>query len=150
MNLFQGVLDKLTPVGQPAEQTQATVNGPQQPDLATRWRNWASKPENSAALMQTGISLLQPLQLGQNTLGAIGSAIGSGAELRDQVAGPVIRPLEDRKTRIALLLVDRVVAPLATRHALRIERQDGPQLAPVEEGGATSLLDIPKSNECTH
>lgn len=85
MGLFDGISSIFTPVGQPAEQTQATVNGPQQPDLATRWKSWASKPENAAALMQTGIAMLQPLQVGQNTLGSIASSVGQGFEARDRV-----------------------------------------------------------------
>lgn len=53
--------------------------------LADQWREWLKKPQNSSMLLQSGIAMLQPMSLGQTTLGAIGSSIGSGMEAHDAV-----------------------------------------------------------------
>lgn len=55
------------------------------PGLAEKWRGWMQKPENAALLMQAGIAMLQPMQIGQSTAGAIASSIGQGFEARDRV-----------------------------------------------------------------
>jgi hypothetical protein len=80
-NLFQGTLPSDTA---PAQQGQ-TSPGVDHQGLAEKWRGWLSKPENAALLMQTGISMLQPLQLGQDSLGSMASALGSGFQARDRV-----------------------------------------------------------------
>ncbi|HEY0724516.1 MAG TPA: hypothetical protein VGD41_11100, partial [Pyrinomonadaceae bacterium] len=49
-------------------------------DVAGQWRNWIGDPSNRAALMQFGISLMQPIAPGQNTLGHVGEALGSAGE----------------------------------------------------------------------
>ena len=60
---------------QPAQGTQG-----QGSDVAGMWRNWIGDPSNRAALMQFGISLMQPISPGQNTLGHVGEALGSAGE----------------------------------------------------------------------
>lgn len=55
------------------------------PGLAEKWRGWMQKPENAALLMQAGIAMLQPMQIGQSTAGAIASSVGQGFEARDRV-----------------------------------------------------------------
>lgn len=68
-----------------AVQPQAPAANPAGPGLAERWRGWMSKPENAALLMQSGIAMLQPMQLGQSTAGAIASSVGEGFQARDRV-----------------------------------------------------------------
>lgn len=81
-----------------AIEPQASVQTQNKPGLAERWRGWMSKPENAALLMQSGIAMLQPLQLGQSTAGAIASSIGQGFEARDRVrAGQQATGFAERK-----------------------------------------------------
>lgn len=51
-----------------------------QTDYAGQWRGWLSDPGNRAALMQFGISLMQPIAPGQTPIGHFGSALGSAGE----------------------------------------------------------------------
>lgn len=44
------------------------------------WEAWNSKPENNAALLQFGISMLQPHAPGQDSIGAAANAVGSAGE----------------------------------------------------------------------
>lgn len=48
------------------------------PGLFDKWRGWLGMPQNRAALLQTGLSLLQPVQPGQSQFGHIASSIGQG------------------------------------------------------------------------
>lgn len=64
---------------------QTAPQNPAGPGLAERWKSWMQKPENAAMLMQSGIAMLQPLQLGQSTAGAIASSVGEGFQARDRV-----------------------------------------------------------------
>lgn len=49
-------------------------------DLTSRWNDWLSAPENRAALMQFGVSLMQPISVGQSVAGHVGQALGGAAE----------------------------------------------------------------------
>lgn len=60
-------------------------------ELATEWRKWLDSPQNRAALMQFGISLMQPIGVGQSTLGHFGQALGSAVEARDRMAEQELR-----------------------------------------------------------
>ena len=51
---------------------------------ASSWHDWLTKPENQAAMMQFSINLMQPVGPGQNLMGAVGQAVGAGAEARDR------------------------------------------------------------------
>lgn len=83
------------------EQQAPAAANPAGPGLAERWRGWMSKPENAAMLMQSGIAMLQPLQLGQSTAGAIASSVGEGFQARDRVrAGNAAA--SEKATRIAM------------------------------------------------
>lgn len=87
MGLFDSIANVLgnSPApAAPAQETQAS-QGVDKPGLAEQWRSWINKPENSAALMQTGIALTQPLSAGQGFLGALSSSVGQGMEARDRV-----------------------------------------------------------------
>lgn len=57
----------------------------EQEDLAQQWRSWIDNPANRAFLIQTGAALSQPVGLGQNALGHVGQAIGSGGEAMERV-----------------------------------------------------------------
>lgn len=48
------------------------------PGLFDRWKEWLGAPQNRAALLQTGLSLMQPVQPGQSQFGHIASSIGQG------------------------------------------------------------------------
>lgn len=50
-------------------------------DLSGQWKNWLANENNRAAMMQFGISLMQPMGFGQNVAGHVGQAIGSTGEL---------------------------------------------------------------------
>lgn len=56
-----------------------------QADLAGQWRSWMGDPANRAALIQMGISLMQPVALGQSGLGHVGQAVGSAGEAQDRI-----------------------------------------------------------------
>jgi hypothetical protein len=53
--------------------------------LFQRWGDWLAKPENSAAMMQAGLELLQPRAAGQSVAGQFGQAIGAGGQARDEM-----------------------------------------------------------------
>lgn len=57
----------------------------EQKDLAGQWRAWIGDPANRASLIQTGLSLMQPVGLGQTPLGHAAQAIGSGGEAADRI-----------------------------------------------------------------
>lgn len=59
-----------------AENTPGEAN----PDISTQWRSWMNNPNNNAALIQFGISLMQPVGLGQTPLGHLGSAVGDASQ----------------------------------------------------------------------
>lgn len=69
----------------PSKVVERSEPNPAGPGLAERWRGWMSKPENAALLMQTGIAMLQPQQLGETTLGNTAKAVGEGFQARDRV-----------------------------------------------------------------
>lgn len=48
--------------------------------LSQAWDAWTSKPENNAAMINFGLQLMQPMQIGQNRLGHFAQAIGAGGE----------------------------------------------------------------------
>lgn len=48
------------------------------PGLFEKWRGWLGAPQNRAALLQTGLSLMQPVPIGQSQFGHIASALGQG------------------------------------------------------------------------
>lgn len=52
----------------------------QQSDIAGQWRNWFADSNNRAALMQFGVSMMQPVGLGQSPAGHIGQALGQTGE----------------------------------------------------------------------
>lgn len=62
--------------------TQAPMGGTDAsaPDVQSEWQNWLGNDANRAAMMQFGIALTQPMGWGQNTIGHIGSALGSAGE----------------------------------------------------------------------
>lgn len=67
---------------QPPQFQQLTNPTPeQQSDLSGQWRNWMANEGNRAALLQLGVSLMQPMDFGQTPVGHIGQAIGSVGEL---------------------------------------------------------------------
>lgn len=55
------------------------------PDLTGQWRTWMADPQNRAALLQTGLQLMQPVGLGQTVGGHVGQAIGAGGEAAGRV-----------------------------------------------------------------
>jgi hypothetical protein len=52
--------------------------------LRKAWDDWTARPENNAALLQFGISMLQPRAPGQSVMGAFANSIGQGAEASDR------------------------------------------------------------------
>lgn len=50
-------------------------------------KEWFARPENKAALLQFGLTLMQPPQWGQGTGAQIASAIGAGAEAQQRHIG---------------------------------------------------------------
>src|SRR5262245_56997727 len=55
---------------------------PNSPEVRNAWDGFLSNPDNQAALIQFGISLMQPMGFGQTPMGHLGQAIGSaGAAL---------------------------------------------------------------------
>lgn len=67
-------------------------------NIAGKWSDWISRPENRAGMMQAGLALLQPVSVGQTQAGHIARGIGTGFEARDRnVKGRHERDLELRK-----------------------------------------------------
>lgn len=63
-------------------------------DVAGAWRNWLGDPSNRAALMQFGISLMQPMPVGQNAIGHFGTALGSAGEAMDRQRAMALKERE--------------------------------------------------------
>lgn len=63
------------PVPQDTQSTDNSKSG-----VRAAWDAWTSKPENNAALLQFGISMLQPRPTNQTTIGQLGTSIGDAAE----------------------------------------------------------------------
>ena len=59
----------------PIQGAQNAVSG-----LADKWRAWIGDEKNRTAMMQFGISLMQPIGYGQTPLGHVGQALGSAGE----------------------------------------------------------------------
>lgn len=70
---------------EPADVNPPSQQAPQS-DLASQWRGWISQPANRAALIQFGISLMQPIGLGQSAMGHVGQALGQAGEAQGRVA----------------------------------------------------------------
>lgn len=74
----------------------------QQLDLAGQWRNWINEPGNRAALLQTGLALMQPQGIGQTGPGQVAGAIGQGAEAGQRYAETERKiETEDTKNELA-------------------------------------------------
>lgn len=69
-------------------------------DLTSQWSNWMSQPANRAAIMQLGVSLLQPVGIGQTPAGQVGQALGDAGEAVGRVAADERAQAElDRRNR---------------------------------------------------
>lgn len=77
----------------PPPDTAPSVEPGEQKDIAGQWREFLGNPSNRAAMIQFGLQLTQPLDLGQNTMGAIGQALGGAGE-----AAGRMRELERKDT----------------------------------------------------
>jgi len=47
---------------------------------ASQWDDYLARPGNRQALLQIGLQMMQPVAIGQSTMGHIGQAIGAGGE----------------------------------------------------------------------
>ena len=68
------------PTGGTPQPQQSTSN-----DFTGAWRSWMGDPQNRASLMQFGISMLQPVGVGQSQLGHFGQAVGQAGEAATRV-----------------------------------------------------------------
>ncbi len=66
--------------GMPAPAPQAPAR-----NISQEWTDFLNQPGNRAAMIQLGVNLLQPIGLGQSTLGHIGQAIGAAGEAKTRV-----------------------------------------------------------------
>lgn len=64
-----------------ASQTQAVPGGD---DLFKQWNDWLAVPEQRAAMVQFGLSMLQPLKWGENVAGRVGMAGGDAGAAYDR------------------------------------------------------------------
>jgi hypothetical protein len=71
-----------TPAPPVAQDTQSTDNS--KSGVRKAWDAWQSKPENSAALLQFGIAMMQPRAQGQSSLGQFANALGEGSAASDR------------------------------------------------------------------
>jgi hypothetical protein len=53
-------------------------------DVAGQWRNFLADNNNRAALLQFGLSMMQPMDVGQSAVGQLGQSIGEVGELSDR------------------------------------------------------------------
>ncbi len=67
------------PTGLPMIQPQVA-----QRNLGQEWSSFLAKPDARRFLIQTGLNLMQPVGLGQSTLGHIAGAVGGGFEAIDR------------------------------------------------------------------
>lgn len=81
MAVSEGLGPALT--NSPNEQSRGPARRPSG-SVTSAWTDWLAKPENKAAMIQAGVSLLQPPSAGQSGVGQIGQAIGEGAAARDR------------------------------------------------------------------
>lgn len=78
-------MSELDPDDTPPAGAQDTQSSDQSKSkLRAAWDAWTSRPENNAALIQTGIAMLQPRAPGQSGIGAFANAIGEGAAASDR------------------------------------------------------------------
>lgn len=69
----------------PIPQVPPQQQGVEQGGLVGQWKSWLSDPANQSALTQFGVSLMQPVGLGQTALGHVGQAIGSAGAAAGRV-----------------------------------------------------------------
>lgn len=57
------------------------------PGLFDKWRGWLGEPQNRAALLQTGLSLMQPMQGSQfsHIAGAVGQGLGAAGRTESRI-----------------------------------------------------------------
>jgi hypothetical protein len=101
------------PIPKPKPAQSARQAGTPQPeegsDLKSEWKTFLDQPENRAALLQFGISMLNPQ--GGNLGANIGTAIGQGAEARDRaLAGQAEQAAAVQKGRESEALIAQRLA----------------------------------------
>jgi len=79
-----GQYSPLDPDQNPPQQG-APPQGTDTGGLLNQWRSFLDDPAGRAALVQTGLQMLQPRAIGQSTLGHIASSIGGGGEAAERV-----------------------------------------------------------------
>lgn len=79
-----GQYSPLDPDQNPPQQG-APPQGTDTGGLLNQWRGFLDDPAGRAALVQTGLQMLQPRAIGQSTLGHIASSIGGGGEAGERV-----------------------------------------------------------------
>lgn len=52
------------------------------PGLMDQWNSFLSKPGNTAAVVQAGLNMMQPIGVGQSVLGHMAQAVGAGGEAK--------------------------------------------------------------------
>lgn len=96
--------DNLTdPFGSPEATSQ-----PQQPDLASQWSKFLDDPRGKSALMNFGLSLMQPAPWGASPVATAFGAVGEGLRTQDEAAQK--QQAIDTKETAAQALNDRRVA----------------------------------------
>lgn len=93
---------------QPALQTEEDQSPEAVEVRKSKWLDFFQKPEMQAALLQFGISALQPKAPGQTTTGAVTASIGEGAEAAGRVTAQ--RQAGEQQTAENLLAERRVGA----------------------------------------
>lgn len=93
------------------------------PGLFDKWKDWLGAPQNRAALLQTGLSLMQPVQMGQSQFGHIASSIGQGLGAAGRAEGRIAKEKlseEDRARQIEGENLDREIK----RSGLELDRMN--------------------------
>lgn len=91
------------------------------PSLFDKWKDWLGAPQNRAALLQTGLSLMQPVQAGQSQFGHIASSIGQGLGAAGRAEGRIAKEKlseEERARQIEGEALDREIK----RSGLELDR----------------------------
>lgn len=107
------------------------------PDLQTglmgKWADWMSNDANRAALMQFGLSMMQPVGLGQTPLGHTGQAIGHAGEATSRIRAENMKQQEiDSKEELRSAQAGAAEARAAGRETSA--RYAGDRLALQREG----------------
>lgn len=99
---FPLLVNEQAAAAQPGVQVTPNPTPEQQSEIAGAWKNWLGDARNRSAMMQFGISMMQPVGIGQTFAGHVGQALGSVGELAGRQEAMDLKAQEtDNRTQLA-------------------------------------------------